>query len=324
MTDKTLVNEIALNSREVSHPEWGTFIISRPTNRILSDILTARTRSLNRDLQEREKVYDPSTGNYKLVPAFLTKQGKRKILEEFGDWTKEDEQELVNLEKEYRDACVALEQEGFEGTAELHEAYQEALETLKELLEKKPEDFEEELPVLFPMDYEDDSLDPNPEEYAKARQSVERKAKDIDVVSVLQVVDRLHKQYEYLMKGITAQSQLYVKKVEELTLFADTAESRADKEAQLVKIQRCAKNLDKSPVWSSVDECQNESPDKLTWLLGEIEKFERLDPSVEKSTSNKANKYNFLFPILGTQEDSEEPQETQESNQDGESVAKTE
>lgn len=325
MTDKELLNEIALNSREITHPEWGTFIINRPTNRILSQIASTRTRALNRDLQEREKVFDPSTEKYKLVPAFLTKQGKKKILEEFGDWTPEDDEKIKELEQRYRQVCVALEREGFEGVVELNKSYTEALQALQRLLESKSGDYSEELPILFPMDYaspEGEETERTPERYAKARASVERKAKDIEVVEVLGIVDKLYKQYDLLMQGIKAQGDLYVKKIEEITLFSDTAESRADKEAQLVKIQSCTKNPDKSLVWASSEDCQNEPPDKLSWLLTEIEKFERLDPN-QPDNDKVGSKYNFLSPILDTLVESDDSPEEETSKQDGDPVAKT-
>jgi hypothetical protein len=95
MSDEKTLNELALNRREISHDVWGSFIICRPTNKIVAKIDTAATRAYNRDLQTKERIPDEDAPKgYRNVPAFLTRTSKAKLLAEHGEWTDEDRDDL--------------------------------------------------------------------------------------------------------------------------------------------------------------------------------------------------------------------------------------
>lgn len=323
MTNEQVLNEIALNRRKVSHPVWGSFIIQRPTNRILSLMETERTRSLNRDLQEKEKVRDPMSGEAKLVPAFLTRKAKAKILEDIGEWTKEDARLTEEAEERYRNVCVRMESAGFEGVDELLKSYGDCLETIRDLIpEEDLKRLEAPLAAAFPLD--EDILNLDEKKYDAAKRKILKEVKSREVSNLFKEVDRFHKQYVLLRDGIQAQTDLYTMKLREVTLFSDTVEARADRATHMIKIAHCVlgENTEER-LWDSVIDVEDEPADKLRWLLNEVEKFERVDNNNIDSTA-KVGKYDFLSLLSAPNESYEDAPDPQLSNPDGEPSEKTE
>jgi len=323
MTDHTVLTEVALNKREVSHRVWGgPFFIRRPTSRVLSKIDTVQTRAYNRDLQTKERIYDsedPSKST--LVPAFFTRAAKEKLLKEHGDWTEEDRQRTVGAEDEYRKVCFELDSAGYVGMDFLLEEYKELSEELKAILGKNADKYEKELRILIPL-YNDNDLsaeDASVEDFLAAKKVIDKAAKSAAALVLLDRLGELHKQYKLYIQGISAQTKLFTLKLKEISLFADTVEARSEKEGQLVKIFECVEDTDGNKLWKNVNACEDSSPEFLGWLLQEVEKFERLDPAANAEEDPSKNRFNFLSQLGGISTLLGDSQDPTESNEDGES-----
>jgi len=326
MTDTKILQEMALNRREITHDVWGSFIISRPTNRVLSKIETARTKSLNRDLQTTMTV--ETDDGTKEVPAILTRKSKERILRMHQEWTDEDDQELLDATNEYQKVCFELEEAGYRGLDFITEAYDEIHDKFEKKLGDKYEKYLPDVKIVIPTIMDSEPPDTVDEEeltaqYYKAKGRLEKYFKDISLSADFDKLDNLHKQYRLYVKGVVAQTRLYVIKYKEITLYADTAEARADKDGQLTKIVECTKSTDGSPAWASIDEAQEENPDKLAWLLSQIERFERLDPTEKEIDERVRNRFNFLFPLGDTSTLFEKLDAQRKSKEDGESPEDT-
>lgn len=323
--DRTLLDQIARNERVVTHRTFGTYVVRRPTNRVQGLIDTARTRSINKDLQTKDMVVDPETGKLKAVPAFLTKSSKMKLLAEHGEYTEADEKAILEAEREFREVCKELNDLGFEGTKSLLADFKTAYQVV--LAKVGDKDVSEPLKVIFPMaeefskgvdlyDLSDLPSSSDDKEFAKAKKAVEKALKDMEVVSMLNEVQKLHKQYGLVLRGLAAQSKLFILRMREMTLFADTVESRADYVSRLNKIFHCTYKIDGNKAWASQDACDDSNPDLLNWLLTEIEKFERLDPEDPEDTTK--DKFNFLFQLGVTKGHLDELRDPPSPNTDGE------
>ena len=325
MTEHNLLQEMALNRREIKHDVWGSFIISRPTNKVLAKIETAKTRSLNKDLQSTIMV--EAGDEVKEVPAILTRKSKEKLLRLHQEWTDEDDVEMRETADAYQKVCFELDDAGFTGVDFLTKDYEEIHEKLKVKLGKKYEENKPKLQIVIPTLAEEKQPEETEEAVIKsfvtAKAELENVLKDLSLSDDFNRLDELHKQYRLYLQGIVAQTKLYMIKLKEITLFSDTVEARAEKEGQLVKIVECTKNLDKSPVWTSVDECQESTQDKLSWVLGQLERFEQLDPTEDIVDERVRNRFNFLFPLGAMSIWSGESDAQRESKEDGESQENT-
>lgn len=305
MTDSQLLTEIAANEREVSHPKLGSFLIKRPNHRTFAQIDSARSRAMNADMQTKVSIVDPETGKSTFAPAYFTRNHKKKVLEQFSEWSEKDEVDITEAEQAYRNACIALDSAGFESTKVVLDAYEVAYKEMVALLgPEKVEKLSAPLGSLFPetvLDNTIEGLKTLSGNYITARSTVEKAARSNDVSALLDRVDVLHKQYDLLLLGMETQTALFMLKLKEITLFADTIESRADKTAQLVKIIHCVLNpITRTPKWSTVDACEEESPELLGWLLNEVETFEKLEEPV--AGEKDPNRFNFLLPLVATSE----------------------
>lgn len=328
MQDHKMLDQVALNKREVTHPRWGSFIIRRPTNRVLSTLETLRTRSMNRDLQQKDIVEDPLTGEKKFVPAFLTERRKLELLDEMGEWTEKDRIAVIEAERAYRVSCLALDDAGYVGTYDLVNEYQELHRAL--LDEIGPDlaiELTNELSIAFPVI----GADPHniktfrsaPEGYPEARSKIESTAKSFAVRELLERVDELHKQYSLLNDGVEAQTQMYIAKSREVTLLADTVESRAESQALIGKIFHCTRDMDDNPVWGSMEECEDSAPELLRWLIAQIQAFERLDPEDTEEDRDRMEKFNFLSWLLDENVESAPSPEEEPASPDGQPQEKT-
>jgi hypothetical protein len=322
MSDNKILDEVALNRREITHDVWGSFIIKRPTNKIVSKIDTAVTRAYNRDIQTKERIVDEhEPKGFRDVPAFLTRTAKEKILNDYGEWTSEDRTKVAEAEKEYRKACFELDRAGYTTMSALIEEYDELKGALISILGKNAENLEKELAVLVPIDTPQEAGDysaPDIKEFMACRDKVEKAAKDLDAVAILDRLSQLHKQYSLIMKGTQAQADLFAIKVKEISLFTDTVESRSEKAGHIVKIFECTLDEKEQKPWKTLMDCEDSDPDMLAWLLGQIEAFERLD-STDTSTEEERNRFNFLFPLGVTSTLLEDSHGQRESKNDGES-----
>jgi hypothetical protein len=324
--DRTILNEIAMNRRVVQHPIYGSFIIKRPTNKIQSLIDTVRTKSLNKDLQTKMMITDPETGKEKPVPAFFTKKMKHKVLVECGEWTEEDEKELEQADADYRQICRDLNDLGYISVARTLEAYKEIFERVTAIAENKGKNVDAQMEVLFPIldtlksgDLEEIPILPeasDEKEFAAAGQKLEKTLKDLEVVNLLSTLTDVHKQYVLIMRGLQAQSRMFVIKLKEISLFADTIEARADGAGRVAKVFYCTFREDESKAWKTLEECEDRDQELLNWLYGQIEKFERLDPMETEET--QADRFNFLFPQGLTKGHLGDLQDQPLSNSDGE------
>lgn len=323
MSDEKILNELALNRREITHDVWGSFIIRRPTNAIQSRVATAVTRAYNRDLQTKERVSDPENpGEFKLIPAFLTKKLKMQLLEEHGDWTDEDKEALDLVEGDYRKACFELDNAGYVGFGSMIREYDDLTDSLESFIGKKKASLAKELETVFPASSgtgTETFEGPSVEEFVSARDAIQKATKNLEVLPILDRLTELHKQYTLFLEGAKAQSDLFEIKLREITLFTDTVEARAEKEGQLTKIFECVwtEEEDESP-WKNLFACEEEDPDKLAWLLQEVEKFERLDPGEDEDDERKY-RFNFLFPLGVTSTLLDDSHAQRESSTDGES-----
>lgn len=298
MHDSKILQEIADNARRISHPEFGEFTISRPTNRIQAEIDTARTRSINRDLQAREIVEDPYTGESKEVPAFLTRSAKAEQLRFHGLWTLENETEIERATEAYRNACFDLDAAGYDGVEPLESGLKEVRTELTAILPAK-EKITEAIKVVAPdlntaIDGPDLTTDAEIEKYGAAREVLRKAGKSFQVDSLLERADNLHKLCGLYRNAVKAQAELVAMRIVELGLFADTLEARADKAAQVAKVFYCTKTQDGKRPWSSIADLEQEDLEKIHWLLTEIEKFERIDPSATEEDLRRQDRFNFL------------------------------
>lgn len=334
MSDRVLFNEIALNQREVTHKIYGSFIVKRPTNRILSLIETAMTKSSNRDLQAREVVVDPETGKTKKVPQFLTKNSKMKLLEELGEWSEDDSLAIQEAESEYRRICSELHNAGYIGLEDLlgklREVYSFITSKAKE--KNKEDKVQESLAQLFPMKdaFELDTSNPqlpdqvSGEEYIALKKSVEKTLKDIDVVNHLDILDSLHKQYGFYLQGLSAQTNMLILRLREISLFSDTIEARADFAGRLAKVFYCSFTPDLKKVWESIEDCEDSPQELINWFLSEVERLERLDPAGTEEDLKKRDRFNFLSPLAVTKNSLENSDDQRLPKEDGASAEKTE
>ena len=327
MQQHKMLDEIALNRREITHPQWGSFIIRRPTNKVLSTLETIRTRSMNRDLQQKDVVEDPITGEQKIVPAFLTERRKLELLEEMGEWTEEDKQHVREVERHYQVSCLALEDAGYIGTADLVIEYKELLEETRTALGDLTEELSKELDIVFPVANADPhnlrTFPTPPEGYPEARSTIESTAKSFAVRELLERADELHKQYSLLQDAIEAQTEMLIHKGREVNLLADTVESRAESQVLIGKIFHCVKDTKGEPYWSTMDECENSAPELLRWLMSQIQSFQNLDPEDTEEDRNRLSKYNFLGWLLDESIELESSPEEESASPDGQSLEKT-
>jgi hypothetical protein len=321
MSDSAILNEIALNERKITHPQWGSFVIKRPTNKISGQIETLKTRQRNRDLQTKDRVLDPETGEYRMVPAFLTTRLKKNLLKEQGEWSTKDEEDLNAAEKEYMRVCKELSDVGFTGVDDLFEGAEEIRQELenKILGHSKEKKLLADLKGLFNEGEKQD-----PKVYQKVRDTLQRELKDHEADVLLSELDILNQQYQLYYEGIDAQARLMGLRFREITLFNDTIEVRAENVQRIALIFYCTYDEDgESKVWESIDECENDHEDKLGWLLGEIEKLRRLQAGESEEDLKRKERFNFLFPSSGTVKQSEDLQDQPESKEDGEQSEKT-
>lgn len=316
MEHSELLDEIATNRREISHERFGDFIIKRPSNRVLSLIDSAKTRSMNKDLQTKEAL---DSGGY--VPAYLTKKSKKRLLQEHGEWTQEDDDAIELAQSEYRLACMELDKTNFES---VDMTLAELDEIKSYLLDKglDPKKFKKELSILFPGhdDGPSEELAPLQDGYDKAKKRVVAALKDVEATRVLDGLDGIHKQYYLIQKGIEAQAKLFLYKTKELSLFSDTVESRAENAGHIAKISNCVYTPEENLYFTSPEKCRDSEQDMLAWLLQEVEKFERLDPTMTAEDEVRMNRFNFLFPSVDINASSEDSQDLTESKQDGSSA----
>lgn len=332
MSDRVIFNEIALNKREITHPVYGSFIVRRPTNKILSIIATEVTKSSNRDLQARDIITDPETGEKKKVPMFLTRSAKMKLLRELGEWTDDDETALLESEAAYRDVCIKLNNENFNGVHELMAGLKEVYEFIHTKAEDKGalEAVKSDINTLFPMrssfeDFEDNDYPdaPDGKSYGAAKNSVEHALKDLEVVQYLDTLDTLYKQYALYLEGISAQTKMLLSRVRELEMFADTIEARADLAGRIAKVYHCTLTSSEQKPWRTLDECQDSPQSLVSWLLSEIEKLERIDETASEEDIKRRDRFNFLLPLGDMNVSSEDSDVQRISKTDGESLEKT-
>ena len=328
MSDTVILQEMALNKREIHHDTWGSFVISRPSNRVMSKIETAKTKSTNRDLQSSMLVDDmDNPGKTKQVPAILTRKSKEKVLRLHQEWTDEDDKEVQGATKEYQDVCFALEEAGFRGIDFVTEEYEKIHERLKEKLGDNYDKHFDKVATVIPTVATEPRTEENEEEllksFTKSKRELEKLLKDLSLMEDFARLDVLHKQYRLYLKGILAQTRLYVIKLKEITLFSDTVEARSEKEGQLVKIFECTKTREGKSPWGSFQECEESEPDFLAWLLGQIERFQNLDPTEEAIDERVRNRFNFLFPLGATTTLYEELDAQRQSSYDGEQLEET-
>jgi hypothetical protein len=325
MDAKTL-NEIATNRRMITSDLFGTFQIIRPTYSVEAQIESARARQINADLQERTAIEDPITGLAKEVPAFLSRRSKADQLRFHGLWSDEHEQRLEEVAETYRDTALALEGASFESADTLVAGITGIREQLAKNFKSKNLSLEEELLILCPsLDSVFDGTEPvaRVEAYKAARQAVGAAAGSPVVDELLDELDKYQRQLELFRDGVKAQTELFALRINELSLFADTMEARADKAGQLAKVYCCTldAHTGKCP-WKTQAELARQSPKLVPWLLMEIEKFERLEgtdaPSADEN--KRADRFNFLaalgvFPSASSASSPEE----QPSSPDGDS-----
>jgi hypothetical protein len=294
--DATLLNEIATNSRTISHPEYGTYVICRSTYSIEAQIESVRTRQMNSDLQARVSIEDPITGEATAVPAYLTRAAKAEQLRFHGIWTEKQEAELQAAIDEWMKVTQPLDEMGFEGS----QALEDALEDLRKRLSVKLGDkFADELLVLVPvldtaLAYQ--ATDEALATYRTARLAVKKGMKSVGVDELLDEADKLHKQYSLFAAGIQAQLHMVGLRVVEIQLFDDTIEGRADNVENLAKIFYSTTDPDtgKCP-WSSFVALSQEATTKIKWLVGEIRRFESLEDA-----SRPVDRFNFLGGLRAT------------------------
>jgi len=330
MTEYNVLQEMALNRREITHPVWGSFSISRPTNRILGKVETAKTRSLNKDLQSTLLVTDPGNSNLtKEVPAILTRRSKEKVLRLHQEWTDQDDEEMREATTGYQTVCFDLEEAGFTGIDFINLEYDEIHARFKEKLGSRYDKHAILVKTVIPtarLEEVETLEDELPEEvteeesvanYVAAKTKLENILQDLSLSEDFKRLDILHKQYLLYLKGIFAQTRMYTIKLKEITLFSDTVEARAEKEGQLTKLFECVRRTDRSKVWDSVMDCEESSPEFLSWLLREVERFQNLDPTEGEQDERVRNRFNFLFPLGATTTLLGESDAQRKSNPDG-------
>lgn len=318
-TDTIILNEIAQNERLIEHSEYGNFLISRPTHRIEADIESYRTRTMNRDLQTRDLLTDPATGEQVAVPAYLTNHAKAEQLKFHGIWTDEDAEKVNEAANDYRDYCALLDREGFEGLVEQEGKVRELRKTATELLGDKAEKYAEALDTVllepFGVVIEDSEA-----KFGTARAELMKASKTHAMSELLNKAEKLYKISVLCRRAIQAQTSLVALRMREIELFSDTIETRADHAARVAKVFYCTKNpLTKKLYWPTIAELESESSEKIGWLFEQIEKFERLEDLSEEEQS-KRERFNFLRHLWAVPSDvSEDSPEVEPSKQDGDS-----
>lgn len=327
MSDTVLLDEIAKNERVIEHPEFGRFIIRRPTHGVEAQIETARTRQINRDLQARDVIEDPITGERKEVPAFLTRKARADQLRFHGLWTHEDEYMLEEATDRYRDVAFKLEAEGFEGGWKLDEDLNALREKIRSVLGNKADKHKDAIDTVVPYlltaaegerpQDQDTGLS-----YSEARLKLQKVTKKPEMDRLLNEADRLHRLVSLYNEGVKAQAEMVAYRIREISLFSDTLESRADRAAHVAKVFYCTFTEDHKPVWKTIPDLEKEPSMKLRWLLGEIERFERVEPGETEEDIRRRERFNFLSPYQGTPESSDDSPEAPSSNLDGDSAEK--
>lgn len=323
MSDITALNEISKNEREITHPDFGTYVIKRPTHGIESKIEDVRTRQMNKDLQTLEIVEDPETGDRERVPAFLSRNNKSKMLSAHGTWTVEDDLKVLESEARYREVCLALDEAGFEGGEKLNTEVGELKARLIARLGSPGEGLKEQVEEILPsLEFvkEGDAFYFDEEiimgRYAKARKEIHEFARSPIVDEILDETDKLHKRVMLYRKGVSANADLVTLRIREISLFADTLEARAENASRKAKVFYCTFNPTGERSWKSMADLEEEPTLKIRWLLEQIERFERLDFTTE---AGRLNRFNFLQP-LPAQSSSDASQEAEESSSAGESA----
>lgn len=315
MSDAIKLSELALNQRTISDPKYGEFIVRRPTHRIEADIDSARTRQLNRDLQTREMIPDPETGGQKQVPAYLSRAAKREQLIFHGIWSDNHDFEIQEASEKYQEACYALEMEGFEGAPAMLEELAE-LRTRLESLVDDPAPVREAIALLTP----EPDLEVSLEDFAVARATLQEAGKSRAMDEALGRADRLHKLAGLYRAGVDAQMELFALRITEFSLFADTLEARADKAAQVAKVFYCALDPSTSkPYFKSLADVEDGDLEMVMWLVGQIERFQRLEPGQTEADLERRERYNFLAPSQQVRLVSDVLRAVETSSSDGDS-----
>jgi hypothetical protein len=300
--DAVALNEIATNERVVEHTDFGRFLIRRPTHRVEAEIETARTRQINKDLQAREVVLDPN-GEQKFVPAFLTRGAKAEQLQFHNLWTLENDIAIEEALNRYREVCKELDEAGFEGAWVLDEHLVQLRSDLNRVLGVKADRHADHVSAVAPdLDNLSTLLQLKSDvvlaAFGEARAALRKAGKCAEMDKLLNEADGLHKLCGLYADGVTAQAELVQLRMIEFGLFADTLEARADKAAQVAKVFYCV--LDprtKKQAYGSVAELEADQIDKVAWLLGEVERFERLDSNLSEMEAKKRERFNFLAPL---------------------------
>lgn len=319
MSDKAIVAEIARNSRIIEHPEYGTYVVRRPTYQVQANIESARARSINMDLQTVQSIEDPATGDVRQVPAYLTRQSKAEQLKLHGIWGPQHERDLQEAIDKWRSVAEDLDKLGFEGSWVLDTQIQELK---KNLSKHTPEKLAPELVVVCPsLDAAFDDKDERYKAYTAARSTIKKATRSMVVDELLRDADRLQKQLELYGDGLKAQAEMLALRMNELSLFSDTIEARADKAGQVAKIFYCVQDPDtgKAP-WRNTNELTDAPSEKVAWLLGEVEKFERLEPEDEGKDPRRKDRFNFLGSLQVPAVPSEDSPEETTSKPDGDSA----
>lgn len=320
--DIIVLNQIAVNERVVEHSEYGNFLISRPTHKILADIESYRTRAMNRDLQTRDVIVDPLTGEKQYVPAYLTHQAKAEQLKFHGIWTDEDVTKLEAASTAFRDICAELEKEGFEGVskveARVNELRAKAIEILKDKFETD-EQVREAVDIIFSLPY-GAIVEDAEAKFGAARDTLMKASRTHAMSEVVEAAQSVYKQSMLCRRALQAQAELVALRMREIELFRDTVESRADQAARVAKVFYCTKHpLTKKPYWETIADLEAEPSEKIGWIFEQIEKFERLE-SVSEEEQERKDRFNFLRFLWELPSAlSDDSPEAEPSKQDGDS-----
>jgi hypothetical protein len=323
--DIMLLNDIATNRRTITSDKFGTFVIKRPTYAIESQVEAAKARQTNADLQTRHLIEDPMTGDKREVPAFLSRHAKGKELRFHGLWSDELEEKLNNSAEEYRDVALRLDADGFEGGQALNDSILEVKASLHEIFgDGMVKEIETVCPTLTRLVDVPIDMTEAMSVYGKARKALSKAGKSRSVDDLLDAADRNHRLLMLYREGLQAQTTYLAYRINELELFSETIEARSEQAGRIAKVFFCTEDEDGKSPWANMSEMLKVSKEKMAWLLGEIERFERLDPEDMDADGPKKDRFNFLAafrvsPAAGL----EDSPETDPSSQDSASAEDT-
>jgi hypothetical protein len=294
--DTILLDEIARNTRTISHPKFGEVRLARPTPRKERMIAEVRGREYHKFLRDE---------------SILSRAQLEEIAVRRGIWTEEKGNRLKELQTETGRLMGALDALGYQSLDTVTDAYGEVYARTLGLFEDN-EEITRVVDLYFDLDLEPVHAD---------RKKITEAANTTEVDDALDEADELRGQLLLLRSLTTARAEMNKLQFEQAVVFRDSLESRTDRAEELAQIYFCtADAITNKPLWPTYDDIWDTDPEDLDMLIQELFYFMNgITPEFQEILA----KHGFTRRVRDIKDQLEDSPAHPTPNSDGEPAEKT-